>query len=453
MTVRRRLVVMNSLVVFIVLVGGGAGLIASTRQFVMNSMDRELRQGARRVGPMPFVRPPDEGRGGPPRRPPREFDPVQRPTLFGIDGHLLEADEDTIVLDRQAVQTALMGHEVIRTLALQDRSVRMVVTPVYERGRLIGAVQLAHDLSDFNRLITAQTTIGLTLLPAVVLLAALAGWYLADRALRPVAHIQEAAAQIDETDLHRRLPVEGDDEFAQLSETFNAMLVRLERSFERQKAFVADASHELRTPLARLLITTSSALAQGASEEELRDALTVADRSGRSMSRLVDQLLALARLDASPREAAHEVANVLSAARTAAEMTGADVALDVKEDLQVRCDPDDLTRILRNLIENAVRVTPQGHSVAVRAVEAEDGVELQVEDHGPGIAAEHLAHLGERFFRVEGDRSRQSGGAGLGLAIVKGLVERAQGRMKIESDLGQGTTVKIWLPQEKSRSK
>jgi two-component system phosphate regulon sensor histidine kinase PhoR len=239
-----------------------------------------------------------------------------------------------------------------------------------------------------------------------------------------------------------------------------------ERALERTRAdFVANASHELRTPLASLIgfIETLRGPAQNDPEAQARFLGIMADQAER-MRRLIDDLLGLSRIEitehqppsgrvdlgALARAEAEAMAPILQARRAKVET---DLAADA---VATPADAEQLSQVLRNLLENAVRYGPAGGTVRLRVSRADPGGEwperpgvvLAVTDQGPGIAKHHIPRLTERFYRVDRGRSRSAGGTGLGLAIVKHVVNRHRGQLRIESEEGVGSTFRVWLPAE-----
>lgn len=228
--------------------------------------------------------------------------------------------------------------------------------------------------------------------------------------------------------------------------------------------FVANASHELRTPLASLIGFIETLQGPAREDPVAREKfLAIMATQARRMARLVDDLLSLSRIELREHVAPTQVLDLAEIARTMVEAQaplaaerGVSVGLDAPETAYpILGERDELLRVIENLIENAVKYGGSGGlvDVVLRRLEPGEGrgprIELAVRDEGPGIAAEHIPRLTERFYRVDTASSRQQGGTGLGLAIVKHTLNRHRGRIAIESELGQGTTVRVTLPEHR----
>jgi heavy metal sensor kinase len=344
------------------------------------------------------------------------------------------------------------------TTTMAGQPMRLLSLSVREDGPVTGVLQIGAPLIGIYEELNRLSGTLFTLFPLALLVAALGGIFLTEHALRPVRQITQAAARIGASDLAARLAVRGKDEFSELAATFNGMLGRLERAFtqlaqtlEQQRRFTADASHEIRTPLTIIKANTSLALEEERSNAEYRRALEAADRAADTTTRIVQDLLLLARGDAGQLSIEpHPVRmnEVLERAVEAFRGTpAAPIAMELsKPSLTVPGDSHHLLRLFTNLLENAVRHTPPTGSITVTAGAEAGSVVVQVRDTGEGIPPEHLPHVCERFYRVDAARTRRHGGTGLGLAICQSIVEAHDGWLTIESVVGDGTTVTVRLP-------
>lgn len=279
------------------------------------------------------------------------------------------------------------------------------------------------------------------------------GWVVSGRVLSPINRITEVARRIQATDLSQRIALEGpDDELKRLADTFDGMLERLDEAFRSQRRFVSDASHELRNPLATIRTNLDVAMAdENATEEELRQTVVVARRATDRMSTLVDDLLALARLE-TPRPQWETVSITTLVGEAVEEFAG--VALDKRITLEpivaigvhVHGDPDTLRRAVANLLDNAMSFAPNDSRVRVGAGRRDDWIWVAVEDEGPGIPAHQQRRIFDRLWRADKSRSRSRGGSGLGLAIVRQVADAHQGDVRVFSTPGAGSTFVLWIP-------
>ena len=311
-----------------------------------------------------------------------------------------------------------------------------------------------HELEELR---TIFITAGLS---ALLLSAGLAYW-LARKALAPVDRIRRSTDAITADRLDQRLvAVNPHDELGLLTQTINAMIGRLERSFVEIRRFTADASHELRTPLT--ILRTEVEIALGKS-------LTIADHQQQlgnileelvRMSRLTDQLLTLSRRDAGVEQFDSAVldlhllvAGVVDAMQPLADAKGVFLQIDGADAVQVVGDEGRLRQVFINLLDNALKYTSGGGKVAVRVERRDRFSVVIVEDSGIGIPAEHLPRVFDRFYRVDKARSRSEGGTGLGLSIAQSIVKAHGGVIEMASTVGEGTVCTVTFPLEADRSR
>lgn len=320
----------------------------------------------------------------------------------------------------------------------------------------------------------ALFNLALTLLIAgmfFLLCSTLSGFWLANRAMQPVRTITRMAQQLSETDLSRRLHLTRRDELGELGQTFDQMLERLEVAFERQRQFLADASHELRTPLSIVHLEAARMLEQPSTHEECLQALALIQRVSASLSHLVNNLLLLARagngsipLKRERLDLSDIVFEVVESLVPLAHRQHIRLILGQAPELLLQGDRLFLSQMMTNLVENAIKYTARvGTQVHVEAGYKNEDEQMwgwvRVTDDGPGIAAQHLPHLFERFYAVDprqahelaaqqtvNDTSGKSSGSGLGLAIAQWVAQAHQGTIHIRSEPGHGSVFEIWLP-------
>lgn len=332
---------------------------------------------------------------------------------------------------------------------------RMLVycMPLSRSGQGLGTVKVVRSLTLMDRALDRLQFLLLFLSGGGLILAIAVGAFLAKAALSPIDHITKAARQIRAEGLNRRLRLSGpDDEVTRLADAFDEMLDRLETAFQRERQFTADVSHELRTPLTIIKGTAEVAL-RGNDPQEYAEALTTVNDEVDRMSNIIDVLLTLARADAGQQLLKAETVNVKELVEDTCDILtplaakkGISLDADAEVLAEVRGDSERLRQLLHNLVVNAIKYTPQGGTITVSL--EQDGVwaKIRVIDSGTGIPKNDLAHIFERFYRVDSARSRAEGGAGLGLSIVKWIVEAHGGKIDVKSEVGKGSTFTVWLP-------
>jgi heavy metal sensor kinase len=290
-------------------------------------------------------------------------------------------------------------------------------------------------------------------LPLIVLIAGAGGFLLATKNLAPLRWMAEQARNITDKNLHHRLDIgPANDELMMLADSFNELLSRLDRSFETMRRFVADASHELRTPIAVIRGEADVALDHDRGPAEYKESLAVIQDEARRLTRLIDDLLNLARADAGHVSLRIEefyvndlLAECCRSIQTKANAKKIDLECHCPEDVAYRGDQELIRRLVLNLLENAIRYTPEGGRVEVKVEDSASELHIQVADTGIGIPPETATHVFERFYRGDQARSRQNGGFGLGLSIVKWIAESHNGSVELSTKPGLGSTFTVLL--------
>lgn len=300
--------------------------------------------------------------------------------------------------------------------------------------------------------LTSIIRISTVALPSLLLLAVIGGYWIAGRALRPVQKITEAASQISQgRDLNKRIGLgKGNDELHRLANVFDDMFSRLDEAFKTEQRFTSDASHELRTPMSVIMAQCEYSLEKPRTNEEYAEALTVIQRQGRKMSRLIEDMLCFARMEQNEKSYPLEKLDF-------SELVG-DVCSDMslikdknitlkwhtRSDVFISGNRMLLTRLLTNLISNAYRYGRQDGKIIV-TLEADEEILLKVEDNGIGIPDDQQKKIFERFYRA--DMSRNTEGTGLGLAMVRDIADYHGGYVEVSSKVGTGSIFSVHFPR------
>ncbi|MGH9118605.1 MAG: sensor histidine kinase [Acidimicrobiales bacterium] len=441
-TIRFRVTALATLAVLAVLVVAGIGLVAAQRRLLVESLDQSLDE---RVDGLEELIESDDL----PEIIPSLLDDDDITQVVTADGEVIAAS--TNIENAPPIAEPSDGDaaapRTVDGLAPDEGSFRLLSDTVDEPDRDL-TVHVAANLDDIEESIRILTTSLLVAVPSVAALLAVLVWWLVGRTLRPVETIRAQVADIGGSDLHRRVPSpQGDDEIARLARTMNGMLDRLEDAARRQQRFVADASHELRSPLTRIRTELEVDLAHPATADaDATHRSALAETAG--LQRLVDDLLQLARSDdrAAPRR--HETVDlddiVLRQVRRL--RTGDRVVVDASAvtSAQVVGDPDQLTRAVGNVVDNAARHATTTVTVTLRE-QGGDAV-LAVADDGPGIPADQRDRIFERFTRLDDARTAGAGGTGLGLAIARSIVDRHGGSIEVDPEHSPGARFVVRLP-------
>lgn len=347
---------------------------------------------------------------------------------------------------------------------LEDKAIpilgrQRVLESALRLGDHSSTIALMASLEDVDHELGEVRTILLTAVPIVLLLSGGLGYLLARKALAPMERLRRSTKEITAERLDHRLPViNPHDELGRLTETFNDMIGRLERSFAEIRRFTADASHELRTPLTVIRTEAEVALAKPLNLAEHQQLLGSILEECSRLTRLTDQLLALAREDAHAAHQAQEsvdlailVADVAETMRPLAEVKDLHLRVKANGSAWVRGDALRLREVFFNLLDNGIKYTPKGGEVEVQIDQNGSVAIVTMRDTGIGIPSEHLPHVFDRFYRVDKARSRAEGGTGLGLSIAQSTIVAHGGRIELTSAPGKGTTCTVTLPGESKR--
>lgn len=315
-------------------------------------------------------------------------------------------------------------------------------------------VHVVEPLRDLVGSLRAYSVYLALMIVMALVLVALTGYWMSRRALAPIEQIRKEADAIDPSDLTSRLKVPPtDDELARLARTLNAMLARIEAGFRSIEQFTADASHELRAPLSLIITAGEVSLRRERSREELEGALGKIVRNARHMSKLVENLLALARGDARRQnvelvrmDLAPVLRELCAELAPAAHAKGLELAcLGAEDAVWVSGDGDGMRRLFLILLDNAIKYTEAG-SIKLSACAEGSSVKVILADTGIGIEPASLPHIFDRFWRADKVRSRAEGGAGLGLSLAAQIAKQHGASIAVQSEVGKGTVFTVQLP-------
>jgi heavy metal sensor kinase len=393
--------------------------------------------------------------------PEQEFFIETATRLFQIyrvrDGKAMTQSPEMRALGLQLTQSEIQ--KSMEGPALQDVStvhgrVRLVNTALPSDTDRTYLMQIGGSLDPLDSALEGFLDALALVLPISLVAAAYLGSLMAGRALSPLKAAARSAAEITPAQLNRRLPVRGaDDELDHLLSAFNGTLARLEAAVGQMKQFTASVAHELRTPLTVLRGEAEIALMQNRSDEDYRALVSSQLEEFDKLIRMINETLILARaesgdirleqesvdLSALIDELVHDMQPVSSAKEV-------DLGSNVQPDIRLTGDHGWLERMLLNLIDNAIKFTPEGGKVDVQLTREDNSAVIRVADTGPGIAPEALPHIFDRFFRADPSRSRDVEGAGLGLTLVHWIVEQHHGSIDVDSRPGSGSIFTVRLP-------
>ena len=476
-SIRWRLQLWHGLILLLVLAGFGLTAYRLERVDRFRQVDQELdrrltvllgalRRSAPRP-PRPATEPPgpDEAPGSPPPRrdpPPPARVPFSASDFGLFDGNgpgsyycLLWRRDGIEMLRSDAAPAGISMPPKGAQRAARTRAnfrERYNFTPPGEC--ILVGLDLSGEFGEMRRLAWLLLASG----SAVLLLGLAGGWWFSTRAIRSLADISAAADKIATGQLSQRINVaDTDNELNQLAVLLNSTFARLETAFSQQKQFTSDAAHELRTPLAVILAHVQTALKRERTPAEYQLTLESCHRAAKRMRKLLDSLLELAQFDSGqqqlkhfPFDLAQTIQDCLDLVGPLAEARSIKVSAKLSE-LYCVGDPERISQVLTNLLTNAVEYNKMGGEVRVEAQSKNGMACVDVADTGPGIPAEELPHLFERFYRL--DKSRSAGHAGLGLAIAKAIIEAHGGTISVSSRPGAGTTFSFQLPQQSNHKK
>lgn len=360
-------------------------------------------------------------------------------------------------LSHQEVVSALQGQTAGGNHHISpDEWVMYVAVPVTKEKEVIGAVMLSTDITDIADSLNDVLNRMLILSLIGSILAGMAAYWLAERLTRPVEELTVAVERVAQGSLKQKVPVRSRDELGKLAKSFNIMAEKLLVVDRSRRDFIANASHELKSPLSSIKALAESLIYSDEKDVAVyKEYLTDINNEINRINHLVHELLEMARME-EDNVIVHKkleyidviVDRVLHLVEKRAKEKNITITADVREKLSWFVDKDILEVIILNLVDNAVKYTPERGRVDIVARQQSENLLLQVADTGEGIPAEDIPHIFDRFYRVDKARSRETGGTGLGLSIVLQGVKLLGGSINVQSAVDEGSVFTVTLPRE-----
>jgi heavy metal sensor kinase len=372
----------------------------------------------------------------------------------------VRSGDDSLIFETDTMQAIppfapLAGQMTRRSVEVERRSYR-----TFSKSETVGSylflIEVAVDQTSYIAMVDHLAIFLMLSIPVAALLAALGGYWMSGRVLRPIHQITDAASSIDAHNLTRRLPVTGTkDELDRLSETLNHMFDRIQISYERIAQFTADASHELRAPVAFIRSSAELLLMGRVNDKAKTRGIEGILRESEYMAALIGDLLTLARGDSKDGSLEMELFELTEAvdgilARGRALAAAKNISIDYSPSSKVVAihgNRNTCERILLIFLDNAIRYTPKGGHVVLNTWTSGNSCGFTVSDTGIGIAPEDHQRIFERFFRVDTARTPSHGGTGLGLAIARRMIEAHGGTVSVESEFGRGARFTVRFPR------
>lgn len=374
-----------------------------------------------------------------------------------------------VTADRRVINQAGFDQELLsipplahpstysETTHLSGHRVLVYAVPLYEKGRFVGAVEAARRLTVLDSYL--QILVGALTVTSIgaVVFAIFGTYWFTSRLTGPISQMVQTMREIDRSGKLHRVQMTGREESVELQQlirAFNQMIDRLDRTFERQKQFVADASHELKTPLTVIASYADMLKRWGREDANVRDeAIEAISRESERLRKLIQSMLTLA--EAEQDDWLHIgrfdlVTLVRELADTLGKTFGREIRVHAHGQVWMNADRDKISQMMVIFLDNAIKYSQQPIDIRIRG--DKNSVHVEVTDYGIGIPESEIPFLFERFYRVDTARHRSTGGSGLGLAIAKRIIELHDGAVDVFSKPGKGTTISIHLPRQPVRA-
>jgi signal transduction histidine kinase len=465
MTIRTRLTLWYTGMLTLIILIFSVAVISMNQISIMAILDQTLKEVATSVGTTMRLVPVAEFGEAQPQVLPAHNDVFNKPSVWvqvwqthdegvPIEPRLVRASEGMRPEDGMLANDARSTTEAfVEETTFNGTLTRVASEPFYINGALYGVVQVGTSTAGIASAGQAlMLSVGIAAVACILVSVGLGTW-IASRLLKPIAAMTATADSIvNADDLKKRLPVEEPmDEIGRLASVFNQTLSRLENLFQVQQRFVGDVSHELRTPLTSILGNLEIMQRYGYDEESLNAVYREAER----MSRMVNDLLLLARadngelkIDLAPIDLDPILVEVYEQSLILAKKRSLKIRMGDIDEVRINGNADRMKQLLLNLVNNAIKFTPDGGTITLSLVKMGTRAVVEIEDTGIGISPEDQKRIFDRFFQADNSRVHrsESDGAGLGLSIARWIAEAHKGSIEVESEIGRGTTFRIVLP-------
>lgn len=359
-------------------------------------------------------------------------------------------------LNRDTMQIALKGTPKFETIKHKGENYRLLYYPIDSENIL----RIGESLYDTEQKILILNRLSKMYFPLIFLFSALISWLFAWKAISPVIKIRSLAEQIRTGGVEKRIEIRTKgSEIDDLVKIFNEMLESIQTFIESQKRFTSDVSHEIRSPLTSLRGNIEVALRKKRHAEEYEAVLQNSLSDILRLSKIVDNLLFLSRADNNTLELRMQrfdipqlLRNITEQKRNMAISHGLSISEEYQEHLELFGDMDLLEQAFSNIIDNAIKYTPSGGKITIKAMNVDNNPTIIVSDTGVGISQEEIPHIFERFYRADKSRSGKSRGTGLGLSITKWIINAHNGKIFVKSKAGSGSDFVIVFPQKKIKN-
>lgn len=355
----------------------------------------------------------------------------------------------------KAINNAKNGNETFDTAKPKDStdSFLLLTIPVFQDNSPKYILQMATSLKPSYKTLKNFRDDIIVIMPGIVIITIIGGWFIAKKSLDPVGYITNAAKTITAYNLHTRLkPAHTGSELEELTDTINLMLDRLEDAFRKIIQFTSDVSHELRTPLAALKAGIEVMLAKQRTPEEYCELLENNLIEHEKIINMINDLLVLLKTDAAKQEfydvdLKKMLCELYTAFQVITETKKIDCTISKMENITIDGDQKLLYRLFSNLLDNAIKYTSPGGNICISLKDLENEVIVSIRDSGIGISENDHNKIFDRFFRVDASRSRDTGGVGLGLSICKNIADLHKGKIEVKSTIGKGSAFLVTLPK------